>query len=106
MTPADRTKGLAEVLLGRADRKQVCCGEYVPGLDMNVAGKSTTATAPPAALLAAINLYGPRRRFRPRQVNIGWNGHRFSWPWYRSLDRVQEPRTPPQHPDRAAGRHR
>ncbi|WP_139278240.1 lytic transglycosylase domain-containing protein, partial [Pseudomonas aeruginosa] len=75
-------------------------GEYVPWpWTLNVAGKSyyyATRTAACTALLAAINLYGAKSVDSGLgQVNIGWNGHRFSSPCdsldpYKNLDATSD----------------
>lgn len=100
----------AEVLYSVAltESKVLLRGEYVPWpWTLNVAGKSyyyATRTAACTALLAAINLYGAKSVDSGLgQVNIGWNGHRFSSP-LRLPGSVQEPGRHLRHPDRAAGR--
>ncbi|HFX2226669.1 lytic transglycosylase domain-containing protein [Pseudomonas aeruginosa] len=92
----------AEVLYSVAltESKVLLRGEYVPWpWTLNVAGKSyyyATRTAACTALLAAINLYGAKSVDSGLgQVNIGWNGHRFSSPCesldpYKNLDATSD----------------
>ncbi|HBN9481729.1 TPA: lytic transglycosylase domain-containing protein, partial [Pseudomonas aeruginosa] len=92
----------AEVLYSVAltESKVLLRGEYVPWpWTLNVAGKSyyyATHTAACTALLAAINLYGAKSVDSGLgQVNIGWNGHRFSSPCdsldpYKNLDATSD----------------
>ena len=91
----------AEVLYSVALTEQGPAARRIRSLawTLNVAGKSyyyATRTAACTALLAAINLYGAKSVDSGLgQVNIGWNGHRFSSPCesldpYKNLDATSD----------------